>query len=161
MVEPLAVIVVVLLLAGVVGSAVPLLPSGLLSLSGVYVYYIWGSHEMGLLLLAGFTFVGLTAAVLEHFAAAVSARASGASTGTMLYAAVAGLLLFFVTGPIGILLGIFGVVLASEIRDGGSPKQAARRACFTVVGVLGSTVVQILLTLSILVGFLLFLLIGG
>lgn len=156
MVELLVVVAVVLLLAGVVGSFLPLVPSGLLSLAGLYAYVVFADEpEIGGLLLALLTLIGIAAALLEHFAGAIAARASGASTRTMLYAAVAGVALFVVTGPIGILLGILGVVFLSELNEGSEPGVAARRALYTLVGVLGSSVIQFLLTLTILIGFVL------
>lgn len=155
--EIVTLVAVTLMLAGVVGSFVPMLPSGLLALAGVYTYWFFGdASEMGVLLLVSFTILGIAAALLEHFAGAVAARATGASNRTMLIAAGAGILLFFITGPIGILLGIWGVVFVSEIREGADLELAIRRAVYTVVGMLGSAVIQMLLTLSILLGFLLF-----
>lgn len=153
------VVTLALLLGGVVGSVVPVLPSGLLSLAGVAVYAVWGAEEIGALLLASFVLVALAAIVLEQLAGPLTARATGASTRTMVLAAVAGVLLFFITGPVGILIGSFGAVLLLELYRGERPEDAARRAGYTVLGMLGSAVMQVLLTGSVLAGFVLFVLI--
>ena len=156
MVELVAGVAVVLLVAGVAGSVLPLLPSGLLSLAGVVVYAVWGEAPIGGPLFVSFVVVGLVTAVLEHFGGALAARASGASTRTMLAAAAAGLVLFVVTGPVGLLVGLFGVVFLAELWDDADPGTATRRAAASVVGVLGSAVAQFVLTLSMLVAFLVF-----
>ncbi|GAB3418520.1 DUF456 domain-containing protein [Haloparvum alkalitolerans] len=162
MVEPATLVTGVtlaLLLGGVVGSVVPMLPSGLLSLAGVGVYAVWGAEGIGPLLLASLVLVALAAAVLEQFAGPLTARATGASTRTMLIAAGAGVLLFFVTGPVGILIGSFGAVLLLELHRGETGEDAVRRAGYTVLGMLGSAVMQVLLTGSVLAGFVLFVLV--
>jgi uncharacterized protein YqgC (DUF456 family) len=152
MVELLTIAAVALLVIGVVGSVVPLLPGPLLSLVGVYLYW-WqsGYAEPGLLLLAVLTLIGLLAFVSDYAAGAVSARAGGASTLTTALAAVMGVVLFFVAGPLGIVLGVAGTVFAVEFYRHRDPEQSLRTAVYAAVGVLASTVVQLLLTLTMLV----------
>lgn len=152
-------VALLLLLAGVVGSVLPVLPGALLSLAGVWAYYLFApGQDLGLLLLVSFTVVGLFAIVVEHTAGAVAARAGGASTRTMIAAAVAGFLLFFVAGPVGILAGILGVVFLFELGGGATPAEAARRSGYAAVGMLASIGVEVLLTFSMLVGFVVFVL---
>lgn len=154
MVEPVAVVAAALMAAGVLGSVLPALPSGLLSLAGVYVYVLLGAEPIGLPLLAGLTLVGAVAVVAEQFAGPVAARATGASTRTVLAAAAGGVVLFFVAGPVGIVVGMVAVVGLLELRRGADPRIALRRAGSTVLGVLVSSAVQALLTASVLVAFL-------
>jgi len=144
-----------LLAVAVVGSFVPLVPAGLLSLAGVYLYWFLGADPLGPLALASFTVVGVVAFVFEQFAGAVAAKASGASNRTTLAAAAAGVALFFVAGPVGILAGILVVVLVAELIEGADPRTAARRSAYTLAGMLASAGVQFLLTASILAGFVL------
>lgn len=156
MVDPVAVVAAGLLAAGVVGSVLPAMPSGLLSLAGVYVYVLFGAEPMGPFLLAGLTLVGLVAVVAEQFAGPVAARATGASTRTALASAAGGVVLFFVAGPVGVVVGMVGVVLVLELRRGADLRTALVRSAGTVLGVLASSVVQVLLTASVLVAFLAF-----
>lgn len=152
MVELLTLAAVALLVLGVVGSVVPLLPGPLLSLAGVYLYW-WASEytEPSTLVLVVLTLVGLLALVVNYFAGAVSARAGGASLGTTLLAAVGGIVLFFVAGPLGIILGVVGAVFAVEFYRHRDASRGAKTAIYTAIGMLASTVVQFLLTLSMLV----------
>lgn len=156
MVELLTVVAIGLLVVGVIGSAIPLLPGPPLSLVGIYLYWwLSGYAEPGLPLLVALTLIGLLAVVAEYFGGAVSARAGGASTLTTALAAAVGVVLFFVAGPLGIVLGVAGTVFAVEFYRHQDPEQSLRTALYAAVGVLASTVVQLLLTLTMLVALVL------
>jgi uncharacterized protein YqgC (DUF456 family) len=137
---------------GVVGSVVPLVPGTLSSLVGVYLYW-WASGytEPGPLLLAALTVVGVLALVADYFGGAVSARAGGASMVTTTLAAIVGIALFFVVGPLGIVLGVAGTVFVVEFYRHRDPERSLRAALYAAVGVLASTVVQLLVTVTMLV----------
>lgn len=145
---------VVLLLAGIAGSVVPVVPGAELSLAGIYLYW-WstGYATPGLIALAAFTFVGLAAILADHFAGALAAKAGGASTKTTLLAAILSLPLLLVAGPVGLVLGVAGVVFLAELYRTRNVGQGVRSGVFAAVGVLGSAVVQLLVTCSLLVGF--------
>jgi len=156
MVEVLTIVAIALLVAGVVGSVVPLVPGAALSLSGVYLHWWAGGYaEPGTVALVGFTVVGLVAVAVDYFAGAISARAGGASNATTALAAVAGLALFLVAGPIGIVLGVAATVFLAEFYRHRDAEAGARSAAYATVGMLASTAVQVLLTLSMLAAFLL------
>lgn len=156
MVEVLTVVAVALVVLGVVGSVAPVVPGALLSLAGVYLYW-WqtGYADPGTLALVGFTVVGVAAVALDYLAGFVSAQVSGASAWTSVAAGVAGVALFFVAGPVGVLVGVAGTVFALEFYRHADARRGLRTALFTTVGMLGSAVAQVLLTLSMLVAFLL------
>lgn len=153
MIELALAVALLLLVAGVIGSVVPMVPSGLFSLVGVVVYWLFGSEPIGPFVLVSLLSVALLATVVEQFGGAIAAKATGASNRTTIAAAIAGLVLFFVAGPIGIVLGIVGVVFLAELLEEAPPDVALRRAIYTLAGILASTGVQLLLTLSVLAGF--------
>ena len=146
---------VALLLVGVVGSVVPVLPGAALSLVGIYLYW-WqtGFVTPWVWAVAAFTVVGLAAMIADYFGGALAASAGGASMKTTALATVVGIPLLFVAGPVGLVLGIAGTVFAAEFYRTRSAGRGARAAAFAAVGVLGSAVVQFVVTLSLLVGFL-------
>lgn len=146
---------VALLVLGVVGSVVPLLPGAELSLLGVYLHW-WGSGytEPGLLLLAAFTLFGLAVVVVDYGAGAVSAKAGGASWTTSLVAGVVGLIGLVAFGPLGLLVGTAGTAFLLEFYRSEDAEASAKTALYTTVGILGSAVVQLLATLAMLVAFL-------
>ncbi|MFB6233916.1 MAG: DUF456 domain-containing protein [Halopenitus sp.] len=152
--EVVLAVAIALIVAGVVGSIVPLVPAGLPSLAGIFLYAALGTEPLSVGALVAFTVVGVVAAALELLGGPLAARGSGASTRTMLAAAGVGFLLFFVTGPVGIVLGMVLVVFYTEYAGGSPPELAARRAGYTVLGVLVAAAAQLVLTLAMLGGFL-------
>jgi uncharacterized protein YqgC (DUF456 family) len=153
-IDPVAIVAVALLIVGVVGCVVPLIPGPPLSLAGVYLYW-WGSGftEPGLALLVTLTLLGLLAIVADFGAEVVSARVGGASLTTSIVAGVVGIVLFVLVTPIGALLGVVAAVFVLEYRRHRDASQGAKAAGAVVIGILGSVVVQVVLTGSILVAF--------
>lgn len=153
-VDPL-VVAVILLVVGVVASFVPLVPGGVISILGI-VYYWVATGELGTIAVLGFVALGLFTVVFDILGSALSARVGGASTRTTIVAAVAAIALLLVLGPLGALFGVVGVVFLLEYLRHGDIRQGARTAAVTALGMLASTAMQVLLTASMLVGFLLF-----
>ena len=155
MVDAITVLAVALLVGGVLGTLIPLVPGGALSVAGVSLYW-WhsGFTEPGPLALAVFLFLGVVTLLVEFFGGAISARFGGASWGTTAIAAVVGIALLIVTGPLGLLAGLFGTVFALEFARNGDVDHSTRSAAYATIGILASTAVQVLLTATILVGFL-------
>jgi uncharacterized protein YqgC (DUF456 family) len=144
-----------LLVAGVVGSVVPLVPGPLLSVAGVLVYW-WstGYADPGAAFVAGVLLVGVGAVLVDWFAGAVATAASGATTAATVAAAVVGVLGFLVAGPLGILVGAAVTVFAVELlvtRDAG---QGLRASLYATAGLPASAAVQALVAASVLLGFL-------
>lgn len=151
-VDIVLIVALALLVAGVVGSALPSLPGPLLSLVGVVVYWLWGGDAVGWLTLLALAVVAIAAVLVDWLAGSIAARYGGASWTASILAGVVGFLLFFAVGPIGIILGIAGTVFVVEAlrKDTG---HATRAAAYTTIGALGSTVVQVVVTLGLLVTF--------
>lgn len=151
-IDPL-VIAVVVLLAGIATSFLPVVPGGLLSIAGVsYYWYVTG--EPGTVTLAVLLAIGAFTVVLDWFGSAVSARYGGASLRTTAIAAVAAAVLLFVLGPLGALLGIVATVFVVEYRRHGDVERGLRTAGFAAAGMLASAAMQLVLTMTILIGFL-------
>ncbi|QCC47158.1 DUF456 domain-containing protein [Halobellus limi] len=154
--EPLTWIALGVVALGVVGSALPLVPGGGLSVVGVLGYW-WstGYAEPSALLVAILVGVGLLTMLVDYFGGAVAARAGGASALTTAAAVLVGLFLLFVAGPVGFVLGIAATVFAVEFAQHADAEAGFRVALWATVGVLASTVVQVVLTGSVLVVLLL------
>ncbi len=146
-------VALVLLAGGVLGSLLPVVPGGLLSTVGAG-YYWWVTGEPGPLALALLVTLALLAVAVDWLGGAVSARVGGASLRTTVAALLAGIALALVLGPLGVVAGVFGVVLALEYRRHGALERSARTAGAATVGILVSTVAQVLLTATVLGVFL-------
>ncbi|ELY48211.1 DUF456 domain-containing protein [Natronorubrum sulfidifaciens] len=155
MVDAIAVIAIALLIGGVVGTVIPLVPGGLFSLAGLGLYW-WhsGFTEPGTVVVAVLALLGVLTVVVEFFGGSIAAKAGGASWRTTAAAAAVGIVMMIVTGPIGLLVGLFGTVFLLEFARDGELEASTRSAFYATVGVLASTATQVLLTGSILVGFL-------
>jgi uncharacterized protein YqgC (DUF456 family) len=145
----LVVLAFVLLVGGVVGSLVPQVPGAPISVAGVYTYW-YATGDPGVLLLAALTLVGVLTWVVDFVGGAVAARVGGASTTTAVLAGVVGLLLFFVTGPLGIILGVAVTVFVVEFYRQEDARKSLKAALVTTAGMLASGVAQAALTGSIL-----------
>lgn len=155
-VDPFLALALVLLVLGVIGTIIPFIPGALLSVAGVLVYW-WstGFTTPGTLFVAATILVGMAAVMIDYFAGAISAKAGGASNMTTFVAAIVGLLLFFIAGPFGILVGVTVTVFLVEFYRTQRMEQSMRAAVYALAGLLASTAVQLLITISILIGFLL------
>jgi uncharacterized protein len=155
MVDAVALVAIALLVCGVVGTVVPLVPGGLLSVVGVLLYW-WNSGftEPGTVSLLVLASLGVLTMLVEFFGGSIAARAGGASWATTGAAAVVGIVLMVVTGPLGLLVGLFGTVFLLEYARCGDIDGSTRSAFYATVGILASTATQVLLTSAILFGFL-------
>lgn len=157
MVDAVTLVALTLLVVAVIASVVPGVPAGLVALVAIYVAYFFGPGPgMSLWLLFSFTVVGLLALFIDLFGGAITARAKGASQQTTIIAALVGLVLLFVVGPLGVVVGMFGTVLGFELRDGREFEVAWENALWATAGMLASGIAVFLLVFSMLVGYVVF-----
>ncbi|WEL19236.1 DUF456 domain-containing protein [Candidatus Nanohalococcus occultus] len=157
--EPVTIAVIVLLIAGVVGSIVPMAPGALFSIIGVLLY-MYESKEVSLLFSVFGLLTGLFALLTDWFAGSIAAKAGGASNTTSLMAGIAGVFGFiFLGGPIGLAIAVAATVFLREYLIHGDSNRSLKASAYSTLGVLGSALIQAMLTASILVAFLLTILI--
>lgn len=150
-VDPFVALAFVLLVVGIVGSVVPLLPGPAVSLAGVLVYWhASGYVAPGPFVLAALVLVLLATIAFDLVAGALSAKIGGASNRTTIAAGVVGVLLMLVAGPVGLVLGLFGTVFALEYYENDDPEASARAAAYATVGLFASAIVQVLVTATVL-----------
>lgn len=148
-------LIIGLLIAGVVGSIVPMLPGALFSLAGIIVYYFY-TPDPGLFFTAFLVLTAVFALATDWFAGSIAAKYGGASSKTSLMAGIAGVLGFiFLGGPIGLAVAVAATVLVREYLIHGNEQKGLKAAFYATIGILGSAVIQTFLTASILVAFLL------
>ena len=152
--EPITIMIISLLAAGVIGSIVPMMPGALFSLTGIIVYFFGASDPSLWFTLFGLLTAGM-ALVFDWFAGSVAAKYGGASTKTSVAAGITGLLGFiFLGGPIGLAIAVMATVFVREYLIHGDERKGLKSAVYATVGVLGSALVQALLTGSVLLAFL-------
>lgn len=141
-----------LLIAGVVGSVIPNVPGAILSLAGVYLYW-WntGFSEPSTALVAVVTVLVVLVVVGGFFQEVIAARFGGASTLSATAAGLVGFVCFFLTGPLGMLLGSAVTVFLLEYRRQRDAKASATAATAVVLATIGSAIVELLVTIMLLV----------
>ena len=153
--ELVTVIAVLLLVAGVVATVIPLIPGGILSLAGVYGHW-WQTGEPGTIPLAVLTVLGGTAVAAEVGGGLVAARASGASWGVASLAGGLAVVSLLVVGPVGMLVTfLLAVAVLETVIHDRDPIDGFRAGVVTLLGVLASLATQVALTGLMLVTFLL------
>ncbi len=155
MAELFTLIAAALMILAVVGSFVPMMPGALLSILGILVYwYGTGFTRPSTFFLVAFILTSIFAVAMDYFSGVIAAKAGGASARTSIIAGAVGFLLFFVLGPLGILLGVVGTVFIRQYLLTGEKDRSLRTAAYSAAGVLGSAIIQFLVTVSLLVAFL-------
>lgn len=151
---------VILMVLGIIGSLYPAIPGPILSITGIVLYW-WstGYQEPGNIIFSVIILTGLLALGLDYLASYIGVESSDASSKTAFMAAIASLLLFPFTGPLGIIIGTAAVVLLREIMLGKEFDEAIRSAAYTTVALLASVFMKVCLTLLMLILFLISLLI--
>ena len=153
--ELIILLVLALLAAGIVGSIVPMMPGALFSIAGVLIYFFGTSDPSIIFTVFGLS-TGLFTLAVDWFAGSIAAKYGGASTKTSVAAGVAGLLGFiFLGGPIGLAVAVSATVFIREYLIHGDEEKGLKAAVYATIGVLGSAIIQALLTGSILIAFLL------
>jgi len=152
---PAAEAAIVLLVVWTASSFVPFVPSGALAALTVVGYaYTTGFAEPSLGVLVALVLVSLLASAVDLLSGMISGRLGGASTRTGVAGTLIGVVLLFVMGPIGIVVGLGGTVfLVSYYEHTADPRVALRRSAFAVVGVLASALVQAVLLAGVTVVF--------
>jgi uncharacterized protein YqgC (DUF456 family) len=151
------------MLLGVAGTFVPLVPGLPLVLGGIYVYAIATQLDGGLGAghLAAFTVVGLVAYGFGFAANALGARAAGGSRAGAI-GAVLGLLVGLVLGgPVGLILGPFVGAVLGESLWGTRGRQALRSGLGAALGLLAGTVVEFAVALGLTAAFVFTVLAAG
>lgn len=144
-----------LMIGGVIGSFIPIIPGPLVSISGASIYF-WstGYSSPHPVIFSVIVLTGIFALGLDYLAGYIGADQSDASQKTAIAAGIASFLLFFVSGPVGILIGTGLTVLLRELMLGKEFEDASRSAVYTTVAMLASVFAKVGLTLLMLILFL-------
>ena len=141
------ILTVVLMLVGLVGAVVPVIPGPLLVLAGALLYawhgdfliISWGTIAV----LAALTVVSQ---VLDYAASIIGARAFGASRWGMAGACLGALVGFLVANIPGVIAGLFLGACIFELFRGCDVRTSARVGFGTLVGFLAGTAGKRLIT---------------
>ena len=146
---------VVLIIAGLIGCIVPVLPGPLLILIGAFLY-AWFT-DFAVINWVGLSVLGLLALssqVLDHLASSIGAKKFGASQWGVVGAFVGGIIGLFVGGIIGILIGPFLGAIFFEIIQGKGFHASLKIGFGTFIGFLGGTFGKVVIAITMVGIFL-------
>jgi uncharacterized protein YqgC (DUF456 family) len=141
------IVVAILMLVGLVGSAVPVLPGTPLIVAGALVYAVATDFTpigIGRLVVLGL--LAVAAAVLAHVAAALGVRGAGGSRWAMVGALV-GAILGLAAAPAGLLLGPLLGAIVAELARTHRLATSERAGVGAVVGLVAGAVAHVALAL--------------
>lgn len=147
------VVVAVLMLAGLVGAVVPLLPGTPLVFAGALVYAVATDFApVGAGRLVILALLAIAGWALEHVAGALGARRAGGSRAAGV-GALLGALVGLAFAPLGILLGPLAGAILGELISGRDPSGSVRTGIGTALGMLCGVVAHFAFALTMVALF--------
>ncbi|MBS4030584.1 MAG: DUF456 family protein [Clostridiales bacterium] len=148
------VLAVILFLLGLAGTLLPVLPGVTLIYGGMVLYGI----------LTGFTDLNTTFYILQglavllvfaidYLATAAGSRRYGGSKYAAWGAIIGTIIGILTLGPFGIIIGPFVGAVTAELIQGKQANQAARTGFGTIIGLLGGTVLKLIIEVLMIIWF--------
>ncbi len=141
----------VLVLAGMAGTILPMLPGIPILYAGLWLAAATdGYHHVGLWWLVAIAVVGAIALLLDFVAGMFGAKRVGARPAALWGAMIGTIVGMFFFGPIGILLGPFLGALAGELLSGSSVLRSTHVGVGTWIGLVMGTLAKVVLAFVML-----------
>ena len=146
--------VLALFIIGLMGIAIPALPGIGFIFAGILLYaWATGFATISVPTVIILGVIGLLAVGMDYMGSAVGARWGGGKTKALI-GTIVGAIVGMTFSPIGIFIGAFLGGLAGALLEGQSSDKALKVALFSVIGVIGSSFMQFVLGLTMIVTFL-------
>ena len=150
------IISLLVILGGLAGIILPIIPSTPLIWVGVFIYAACDGFEtIGwslLLILAILTIVSL---VLDYLGGVIGAKKYGATRWGLIGSVIGGIVGFFMGGIVGLIFGPFFGAVSFELLFGKDLKSAFKSGVGTLVGFLGGVIIKLVISVVIIGIFLL------
>lgn len=101
-----------------------------------------------------FGIVTLLAWLVEYLGSVLGARFGGGGRYAMWGSLLGGLAGIMLIGPIGLLLGVVIGVLLGALYEGKTLNQAGKTVLFSILGILGAKIIQLILALGVIITFI-------
>lgn len=153
--EYLLILGCLLVLAGVVGSFIPVLPGPAFSfLALLILYFVKGADIMSIQTLFLFGFMMIILAILDYLAPIVGAKTFGATKKGLVGAFIGSILGVFFFPPLGIFFGSFLGAVVAETLNGKILKDALRAGVGTFLGSMAVIVLQVFFSVFVAIYFM-------
>lgn len=148
------VITIVLFLVGVLGTLIPALPGIGLVYAGILIYAF--ADHFTAIEVSTVVYLGIAALIASgaQYIGSVWAAKSAGGKQKALIGTFVGALVGTMAGPVGIFVGAFAGALVGALLEGSTPHVAARVAFQSMVGIIGGSIIQFLLSLALITAFI-------
>lgn len=144
---------ILLSLAGIAGSVLPVLPGPPLNYLAILVIHFSGTHHFSQKFLTAWFIVTLLVVILDYMIPVWGARLSGGSRRGM-WGATIGLIIGIVFfPPIGMIIGSFAGAIIGELIEGKPLEIALKAGTGTFIGFLAGTVAKLLVSIILTILF--------
>ena len=142
----LLVLAAILMVTGMLGSFLPVLPGVPLSWVGLLLFYLTSVVPMNYTFLGVTLLVALIVVVLQYVIPALGSKYFGGSKKGMLGATIGLVVGLFIPIPFGIIIGAFAGAFIGEIINKSDSSTAIRAAFGSFVGLLASTFMEFIIS---------------
>ena len=143
-----------LMLLGILGSILPVLPGILISWVGLLVFYLAPSVPINYWFLGSTLFIAILIYVLNLIIPAMGTKRYGGSKSGMIGATIGLVIGLFSPIPFGIIIGPFIGAFIGEIINKSNRKSALKAAFGSFIGFLASSFMELMVAFSFLLLFL-------
>ncbi len=149
------ILAIILFIAGLLGTLLPILPGAVLVYAGLLLYGFMTQFEtLNLYFFIMQAIVLIIIFAADYASSAIGTKLFGGSKQAAIGAIIGTILALIFLGPAGILIGPLVGAIAVELLRGVEFKQALRAGLGTLVGVLGGTLFKLCAEILMIVYFL-------
>lgn len=150
----LLVIAFVLMIGGILGSFLPVLPGVPLSWLGLLLLHLTAAVPMSYLYLGITLVISIFIVAMQYIIPAMGTKYFGGSRKGMIGATIGLIVGIFIPIPFGILLGAFLGAFLGEISNKSTSGKASKAAFGSFIGLLASTFMEFFVALAFLILFI-------
>ncbi|ADY56304.1 protein of unknown function DUF456 [Syntrophobotulus glycolicus DSM 8271] len=148
------IITIILFIAGLIGTILPVLPGAVLIYGGMVFYgFMTGFSTLNayFYVLQGVVFILIF--FIDYFASAVGTKRFGGSKQAAWGSVIGSIIGIITMGPLGLVIGPFAGAVIAELIRGTELKQTLRAGFGTLVGLLGGTVLKLFAEIIMIIYF--------
>lgn len=145
------IISLLIMLGGLAGIMLPIIPSTPVIWAGVFIYAAYdGFESIGWSLLLIFAILTVVSLALDYLGGVIGAKKYGATKWGLIGSVIGGIAGFFMGGIVGLIFGPFFGAVLSELIFGKDLRGAFKSGVGTLIGFLGGVIVKLVISVVII-----------
>ncbi len=145
------IISLLIMLGGLAGIVLPIIPSTPLIWAGVLIYAVCdGFESVSWLLILIFSALTILSVILDYFGGVIGAKKYGATRWGLIGSVIGGIGGFFMGGIIGLIFGPFFGAVLFELIFGKDLRSSLKSGMGTLVGFLGGAIAKLVIGVIII-----------